>query len=76
MWVPNETTRLRREVFFAHNQAVKDSTRARLRIRSFLNQYRVRLDKGFELTAETALEGVLKLRDWRPTQIRPWRDTS
>lgn len=68
VWVPDATTRMRREVFYAYNQAVKDATRARQRLRGFLNQYRIRLPKGFKITAQNALEKLLALRSWEPTQ--------
>lgn len=68
VWVPGEKTRQRREVFYAHQAAVKDSTRARQRMRGFLNARRIRLPKGFKLTASNALEKLLGLRAWEPTQ--------
>ena len=68
VWVPDATTRLRREVFYAHNQAVVDSTRARQRIRGFLNQHRIRLAKGFRLTSQSGMAQLLALRSWEPTQ--------
>jgi transposase len=69
VWVPDASTRLRREVFYAYTAAVKDSTRARQRIRGFLNQHRIRLPKGFKLTAENAPAKFLALREWEPTQV-------
>ncbi|XHR31288.1 MAG: IS110 family transposase [Chthoniobacteraceae bacterium] len=68
VWVPDMTTRLRREVFYTYQQAVCDTTRARQRIRSFLNQHRIRLEQGFRLTSEASLARLLALRVWEPTQ--------
>ena len=68
VWVPDQTTRLRREVFYAHRQAVTDSTRCRQRIRGFLNQHRIRLEKGFKVTSQSGLAQILALRQWEPTQ--------
>lgn len=68
VWVPDPVTRLRREVFYAYLQATTDSTRARQRIRGFLNQYRIRLPKGFQITAQSALDKLLVLRAWQPSQ--------
>jgi len=68
VWVADATTRMRREVFYAYQQAVKDSTRTRQRLRALLNQYRIRLPKGFKLTAQNAIEKILALRPWGFTQ--------
>ena len=50
VWQPDPKTREYREVFFAHRNAVKDATRCRNRIRSFLNEHCVRLKTGVCLT--------------------------
>ena len=68
VWVPDDTTRQRREVFYAHAQAVTDSTRSKQRLKSFLNQHRIRLPKGFRLTVPMALERLLAFRPWEQTQ--------
>lgn len=68
VWQPDPLTRERREVFFAHRNAVKDTTRCRARIRSFLNQYCVRLTAGTSLVKATGLKIALSQRAWTPLQ--------
>jgi transposase len=68
VWQPDQLTRERRDVFFAHRNAVKDTTRCRSRIRSFLNQYCVRLAAGTSLVEKRTLPLVLGLRRWTALQ--------
>ena len=68
VWQPDALTRERREVFFAHRNAVKDTTRCRSRIRSFANEYCVRLPAGTALTQESGRQAVLSSRAWTPLQ--------
>jgi transposase len=68
VWQPDQVTRERREVFFAHRNAVKDTTRGRSRIRSFLNEYCVRLPKGTSLIERSGLELVRRKRSWSALQ--------
>lgn len=68
VWQPDEVSRERREVFFAHRNAVKDTTRCRSRIRSFLNQYCVRLAKGTSLVKPSGLKVALSKRAWSALQ--------
>lgn len=68
VWQPDDVTRERREVFFAHRDAVKDTTRCRNRIRSFLNQYCVRLAKGTSLVDPSGLNVALSQRPWTTLQ--------
>jgi transposase len=57
-----------REVFFAHRAAVKDCTRLRNRIRTFLNEHCVRLPKGTPLTQQKGLLKALSMREWTVLQ--------
>ena len=68
VWQPEEKTREQREVFFAHRAAVKDCTRLRNRIRTFLNEHCVRLPKGTALTQQKGLDKALSLRAWSELQ--------
>jgi transposase len=68
VWQPDQLTRERRDVFFAHRNAVKDTTRCRSRIRSFLNEYCVRLAPGTSLVEQTGLQVALSKREWTPLQ--------
>lgn len=68
VWQPDAKTRAYREVFFAHRNAVKDATRCRNRIHSFLNEHCVRLKSGVRLT-ETSGETLAKAaKAWTPLQ--------
>jgi len=68
VWVPDQLASERRELFFAHRNAVKDSTRARNRIWAFLNQQCRQKPKGLRLAETPALQRLLALRDWTPMQ--------
>lgn len=68
VWQPDAATREMREVFFAHRAAVKDCTRLRNRIRTFLNEHCVRLPKGTPLTQQKGLLKALSMREWTALQ--------
>ena len=68
VWRPDGATRERREVFFAHRNAVKDTTRCRSRIRAFLNEHCVRLPKGTSLCEASGLRAALGARPWSALQ--------
>ena len=68
VWQPDAQTREYREVFFAHRNAVKDATRGRNRIQSFLNEHCIRLKKGTRLTEESGLKTALAAKPWTPLQ--------
>jgi len=69
VWQPDAKTREYREVHFAHRNAVKDATRCRNRIRSFLNEHCVRLKAGVRLTQPSG-EAIAKAsKAWTPLQI-------
>jgi len=68
VWQPGKEVREHREVFFAHRNAVKDSTRTRNRIRSYLNEQCIRLKSGTSLTDEKTPGQILALRDWGALQ--------
>ena len=68
VWQPDEATRQLREVFFLHRSMVKECTRQRNRIRSFLNEYCVRLPKGTRLTTQEGLPGALRAKEWTSLQ--------
>ena len=69
VWQPDEQTRQMREVFFIHRTAVKDCTRLRNRIRTFLNEHCMRLPKGTRLTEESGLKKALSMREWSELQV-------
>ncbi len=68
VWQPDADTREMREVFFAHRAAVKDCTRLRNRIRTFLNEHCVRLPKGTPLTQHKGLLKALSMHEWSTLQ--------
>jgi len=68
VWQPDAKTRELREIHFAHRNAVKDSTRWRNRIRSFLSEHCARLPKGTRLTQPSGLARALSMRRWSPLQ--------
>jgi transposase len=69
VWQPDAKTREYREVFFAHRNAVKDATRCRNRIRSFLNEHCVRLKPGVRLTEASGEATAKAAKDWTPLQL-------
>lgn len=68
VWTPDEKTRERREVLYAHRRAVQDTTRGRNRIRSWLNGFGIRRRKGLRLAHSSGREWVMAQHDWTPTQ--------
>ena len=69
VWQPDEKTREMREVFFTHQAAVKDCTRLRNRIRTFLTEHCVRLPKGTRLTQQSGLAKALSMHSWSSLQV-------
>lgn len=68
VWQPDAQTREHREIHYAHRNAVKDATRARNRIRSYLNEHCVRLPKGTPLSKPAGQQTALKAKTWSPLQ--------
>ena len=68
VWQPDARTREYREVFFAHRNAVKDATRCRNRIRTFLTEHCVRLKPGTALTEASGEASALRAKAWTPLQ--------
>jgi transposase len=68
VWQPDAKTRACREVFFAHRNAVKDATRCRNRIHSFLNEHCVRLKAGVRLTEASGEATAKAAKNWTPLQ--------
>lgn len=74
VWQPDARTREYREVFFAHRNAVKDATRCRNRIRSFLNEHCVRLRPGTPLVGPGGEAFALKAKAWSAVQAELLRE--
>jgi transposase len=68
VWIPDGKAAERRELFFAHRNAVRDSVRSRNRIWAFLNQQCVRKPKDLRLNSKEALNVLLALRPWTSMQ--------
>lgn len=68
VWQPDERTKTRREIISAHQQAVKDATRGKNRLRSYLNEHGVRLPKGFRMVAPSALNKIYAMYQWSDIQ--------
>ena len=68
VWVPDGKAAERRELFFVHRNAVRDSVRARNRIWAFLNQQCQRRPKDLRLSSPRALDELLALRAWTSMQ--------
>jgi transposase len=67
VWVPDPATRRRRDIFSAHQQAVRDYSRAVNRIKSYLNEYTVRMPKGISISGPQG-EAWIMAQDWEPHQ--------
>ena len=69
VWIPDEKTQARRDLYHAHRKAVRRTTQVRNRLKSYLSDNGVRLKPGTELTGESQAEQELRaLRDWSPVQ--------
>lgn len=67
VWVPDAETRRRRDIFSAHQQAVRDYSRAVSRLKSYLNEYTVRMPKGVSISSPKG-EAWIMAREWEPHQ--------
>jgi transposase len=68
VWTPDEKARTRREMFFAHRNAVCDAVRGRNRIWAWLNEHGLRRPKNLRLSERSARGAILGLREWSPMQ--------
>jgi len=64
VWLPDKKAAERRELFFGHRNAVRDSVRARNRIWAFLNQQCRCRPKNLRLASPKALDELLALHSW------------
>ena len=67
VWVPDARTCERRELLHLYNKAVEDRTAAINSLKSYLNQFAIRLGSR-PLEKETTEAWVLNQRDWTPMQ--------
>ena len=69
VWVPDTQTQERRDLFHAHQKAVKRTTQLRCRLLSYLSDNGVRLPKGTSLTElDQAQKHIEKAAAWSPRQ--------
>jgi len=68
VWTPDETTRVRRDIFHRYRRSVTDSTRCRNRIKSFLSDHGVRLPQGTRLTQASGEAVIRRARSWTAIQ--------
>ena len=68
VWTPDAKAAQRRELFFAHRNAVCDASRARNRLWAWFNEHGVRRPKGLMLSKPGAKAHVLRMKDWSETQ--------
>ena len=68
VWIPDPVTRERREILGSYMEAVKDQTRIINRIKSFLNEYTVRMPGNFSLCSKNAKKRILSRKKWSTNQ--------
>ena len=67
VWVPDPETRRRRDIFSAHQQAVRDYSRAVSRLKAYLNEYTVRMPARMSASSSRG-EAWIMAREWAPHQ--------
>ena len=71
VWVPDEKTQERRDLFHAYRKAVKRTTQTRARVRSYLSDKGVRLKKKTSLIEPGVVEEQVRAGyTWTPAQWR------
>jgi transposase len=68
VWIPDNTTRERRELLHVYQKAVADHTAASNALNGYLNQYAVRLGSRQQPEAPKTETWLLEQRDWSPLQ--------
>jgi transposase len=68
VWQPDEESRERREILFLHRNIVRETTRLKSSIRSFLNEHCIRLTVGTRLTHVSGLKKSLMSKKWSSRQ--------
>ncbi len=71
VWVPDPKTQERRDWFHAYRKATKRTTQLRARLRSYLSDNGVRLQKGSRLTETGEVEK--QIRKAQPWSVRQWQ---
>jgi transposase len=68
VWHADAKTRERRALLSAYQRCIKDCSRARIHLRSFLNEHSIRLPAGFRFCLPGALPRLLALKTWSPLE--------
>jgi transposase len=68
VWIPDEATLERREIFFAYEKSVTDRTRAKNRIWSFLMKHGEKCPAFKELVKTAGKDKVLSKKEWTEQQ--------
>jgi transposase len=68
VWVPDEKTLERREVFFAYKRAVKDCTRHQCRLWGYLTSQGIVVSKKIKTNYKKDFNYIFTLRDWTRNQ--------
>ena len=68
VWMPDEKTLTRREIFKTYNKAVRDTTRNKNRITGFLNQHGLPSFRKSNYLSEKTFQELLTLKDWNEHQ--------
>lgn len=69
VWVPDQKSQERRDVFHAHRKAHQRTTQLKNRLQSYLSDNGVRLKKGTRLTEAASASAQIKAAgDWSPRQ--------
>jgi transposase len=71
VWVPDARTQDRRDCYHAYRKATQRTTQMRARVRSYLSDNGVRLQKNLRLTKAGEVE--TQLRQTRPWSARQWQ---
>ncbi|MDI9382937.1 MAG: IS110 family transposase [Verrucomicrobiota bacterium] len=69
VWTPDARCKERRELFFAHRNAVRDAVRLRNRFWAWCNEQGVRRTKGFRMSNPRAIDTVREWKEWTELQI-------
>lgn len=69
VWIPDQLTKHKRELLSTYKKTVKDATRAKNRLKSFLTAHKIRLKgKYTALTKKETFEHILRLMKWTKNQ--------
>ena len=68
VWIPDQQTKERREIFLGYQKAVKDSVRYRNRLWVWLAERGIKRKKGVELATESGRTWLLGVMEWTESQ--------